>query len=168
MATDDEIRVEYTYLKRHQGYWHRDTPPILESIIALTRSLRWHGTQNYPIRLPELRMPLRIPPPDDPPLPPEHMGLPPRRRERPPLDQRLQPPPDGLNAQPRPLTYLRPVMAAHERAIEFVRNRASEGITVQYKVAQRLGLTVAVHESREGNYESLMRTGGLLPPVTSP
>jgi hypothetical protein len=74
------------------------------------------------------------------------------------LQWRGEPHTGSASAQSRPVTYLRPILAAHQRIVDWVGARADEGAAAQLHIAERLSEIVALYETNTETHERLLRT----------
>jgi hypothetical protein len=58
----------------------------------------------------------------------------------------------------RPVTFLRPILAQHQRVIDWVNSRVSEGAESQLHMAERLAEIVALYETNTETHQRLLRT----------
>jgi hypothetical protein len=60
--------------------------------------------------------------------------------------------------QSRQVTFLRPILDAHQRAADWAEARAVEGFTAQNSISQTLAEIVGFYETDTSHHQALLRT----------
>ncbi|GAA5185083.1 hypothetical protein GCM10023322_28030 [Rugosimonospora acidiphila] len=136
-AAETAIRVEYNYLRRQRDDWH-DLAPDVGKIAGLLQQLAWRGQPAASTDLPSgdlVRGAVRAL---------AHVTNP----------QWIS------DWQARQVTFLRPVLEAHQQVADWAQNRAVEGWTAQNNIAETLSEILDYYETETTRHQALLRTVG--------
>lgn len=146
---DTEIRVSYEYIKRQRDGW-LNIAPELGRIAGLLQQLQWRGEPRKNTALG----------PDDWERDAVRRVTHPRESDPTPG----APPTSTLpnqwltDWQARQVTFLRPILDAHQRAADWAEARAVEGWTAQNNISETLAEIVGFYETDTSHHQALLRT----------
>jgi hypothetical protein len=152
---DTEIRVTYEYIRRQRDGWH-DIAPELGRIAGLLQQLQWRGEPRKNTDLGpgdwDRNLVRQLTHPNQ-----EY----PSQQDRPPGPwpaPSTVPSPWLTEWQSRQVTFLRPILDAHQAAADWAGARAVEGWTAQNNIAETLSEIVGFYETDTAHHQALLRT----------
>lgn len=149
-TADREILVRYRYLRRQRQYWD-DAAPMVGRVAGLTQHLEWRDAPR--------REDSYLAPGDWPRQSIRDLVAPPQRI--PPTNPDGSPGPVVPNPhleewRTRDVTFLRPILQAHQDVINWVEARVAEGVRAQYNIATRLAEIVLLHQKGSEELEQAL------------